>query len=101
MTNKAKNALAAMMMGMALAADAAQIQHGDKISTKRSGKVVPFRSEKVLPKGCLWYHFDFEGNIIGLYRVNTGTGFWQCQALNEKSARRKFDNYKQLLNSKR
>lgn len=79
-------------MGIALAADAAQIQYGDKISTKRSGKVVPFRSEKVLPKGCLWYHFDYDGNITGVYRVNTGTGWFACIALNEQSARRKFLN---------
>ena len=79
-------------MGITLAADAAQIQHLDKISSKRSGKVVPFRSEKVLPKGCLWYHFDYDGNITGVYRVNTGSGWFACIALNEKSARRKFLN---------
>jgi hypothetical protein len=101
MTSKGKFLLASMLMGVSLAADAAQIQHGDKIPKNRSAKVLPFRTEPTLPKGCKWYHFDYYGNIIHVDDRNTGDGFCQRIALNEESAIRKFKRYKKSLENKR
>ena len=94
MTTKVKHLLDSMAMGLALIGQS----HG---IPKHSGKVVPFRKDPIIPKGCYWYHFDFDGRIISYGNVNLKAGFWQCIALNGKAAKRKFDNYKQSLNNKR
>lgn len=90
MTNKGKQLLSFMAMAMAVNASNQSFAQSPSTPSK------PKRTEPVLQNGCQYYHFDIEGNVILISSTNSGTGFFQCVALNERNARKKFNYFKKL-----